>query len=125
ALALGVKPALNVETELGGDDHPVAQRRQRLADEFFVGEWAVDFGGIEEGDAALHGRAQHGNHLLLVSGGAVREAHSHAAQAEGGDFQVAVSQFSLLHGDLLRRWMRYGDSVPQLRDWRWPADAGI
>jgi hypothetical protein len=36
-------------------------------------------------------------HLLLVFGWAVRKAHSHAAQSEGRNFQIARSQFALLH----------------------------
>ena len=43
----------DVEAELGGDHHPVADRPQRLADDLLVGEGAVDFRRVEEGDAAL------------------------------------------------------------------------
>ena len=44
------------EPELGRDDDVVAHRLQRLADELLVVEGAVDLGGVEEGDAALHRR---------------------------------------------------------------------
>ena len=40
---------IDVEPELGGDHHLVADRRQRLADELLVGERPVDLGRIEEG----------------------------------------------------------------------------
>ena len=48
---------IDAEAEFGGDDHLVAERREGLADHFLVGEGAVDFGGVEEGDAALDRRA--------------------------------------------------------------------
>ena len=44
---------IDLEAELGGDHHLVAHRRQRLADQFLIGEGAIDLGGVEEGDAAL------------------------------------------------------------------------
>ena len=80
-----------VESEFGGDDHFVAEGSEGFADEFLVGEGAVDFGGVEEGDALFDGGADDGDHLLLVPGGAVAKAHAHAAEAEGGDFQITFS----------------------------------
>ena len=47
-------PAIDVEAELGGDDHLVPERGQSLADDVLVGERAVDLGRVEEGDAPLH-----------------------------------------------------------------------
>src|ERR1700737_482586 len=58
---------------------------------------AVDFGGIEECDAAFHGRPDDRDHLLLFSGRTVAKAHSHAAQPDSRDFQIAFSKFALLH----------------------------
>ena len=87
----------NVEPELGGDHHLLAEGRQRFAHEFFVGERAVDFGGVEERDAEFDGRPDQGDHLLLVFGRTVAEAHSHAAEPDGRNFQVALSKFALLH----------------------------
>ena len=94
-----LRPALGVELEpeLGGDHHLAAERRERLAHQLLVGEGAVDFRRVEEGDAALDGRADQRDHLCLVGGRAVAEAHAHAAEPEGGDFQAAVSEFALLH----------------------------
>ena len=57
---------IDVESEFGGDHHLTAERGQRFADELFVGERAVDFGGVEERDAAFDGRADQRDHLLLV-----------------------------------------------------------
>jgi hypothetical protein len=45
------------EAELGGDHDLSRIGAQRLADEFLVGERAIDFGGVEEGDAAFDRRA--------------------------------------------------------------------
>ena len=94
--------AAQVEPELGGDHHLLAEGSEGLAHEFFVRERAVDLGGVEERDAAFDGRPEQGGHLLLVLGRAVGKAHAHAAEPEGRDFQVAVSEFALLHV-LLRR----------------------
>ena len=57
AVEPGLLAVLDVEAELGGDHHLVADRRERLADQLLVGEGAVDLGGVEEGDAALDRRA--------------------------------------------------------------------
>jgi hypothetical protein len=89
--------ALKVEPELGGDHHLLAEGSKRLAHELFVGVRAVHLGGVEERDAAFHGCTKKSGHLLLVLGRAVRKAHPHAAEAEGRHFQVALSEFSLLH----------------------------
>ena len=93
----GGRLGLEVEPELGGDHDLVAERGQGLAHELLVRERAVDLGGVEEGDAAFDGRPEQRDHLLLVLGRAVREAHAHAAEPDGRDFQVAVSEFAFLH----------------------------
>src|SRR5208283_1057086 len=76
-----------------------------------IGEGAVDFGGIEEGDAALHGGADQGDHLAALMRRAVAEAHAHAAEAEGGDLKVAVAESALLHGGAFQFVPRYWASV--------------
>ena len=88
---------IEVEPEFGGDHHLLAERSEGFAHEFFVGERAVDFGGVEERDAAFDGGAKKSGHLLLVFGRAVGKAHSHAAEPDGRDFQIAFSKFALLH----------------------------
>ena len=88
---------IEFEAELGRDHDLFAHRREGFAQEFFVRVWPVGLGRVEEGDAALEGRPNEGDHLLLVRGWAVAEAHAHAAEPDGRDFQVAVSKRSLLH----------------------------
>ena len=75
----------------------LANGSERFAHEFFVGERTIDFGGIEECNAAFDGRADQRNPVLLVDRRTVAEAHSHAAEPDGRDFQVALSKFALLH----------------------------
>ena len=99
----GVELWIEVEPEFGGDDYVPAKGRQRFAQEFFVGEGAVHFGGIKEGDAPFHGRPQERDHLLLVGWRTIGKAHRHAAEPKSRDFEVAVSQFALLHF-LLNLW---------------------
>jgi hypothetical protein len=85
------------EAELGRDHDLLAHRRKGFAHEFFVRIRPVGLGRVEEGDAALEGRPNEGDHLLLVGGWAIPEAHAHAAEPDGRDFQVAGSKLSLLH----------------------------
>src|SRR5271166_3284176 len=94
---LGVK----LESELGGDHDLPFEGGERFAHEFLVVEGAIDFGGIEEGDAAFDGSMDERNHLLLVCGRTVGESHAHAAEAEGGDLEPTFSEFALLHGLVL------------------------
>jgi hypothetical protein len=89
--------ATYIEAELGGDHDFAAERRKRLAHEFFVEEWAVDLGGIEEGDAAVNGGVEKIRHLLFVFGRAVGKAHALAAEAKGGNFQIIFSKFARLY----------------------------
>ncbi len=77
--------------EFCGDDDLTAEGREGFADELFIEERAVDFGGIEEGDAAIDGFVEELDHLLLVFSGAVGPAHAHAAETEGGDLKIAVA----------------------------------
>ena len=46
-----------LEPELRRDDDLIANRRERFADELFVGERPVRFGGVEERDATINGGA--------------------------------------------------------------------
>src|SRR4249919_2086992 len=88
---------IDLEPELGGDHHLVTNGRERLAHQLLVRERTIDLGGVEERHAEIDGRADHADHVLLVASRAVAEAHAHAAQADGGDLQVAVAQLALLH----------------------------
>ena len=65
---------------------------------------AIDLGGVEERDALFDRRPDQGNHLLLVTRRAVTEAHAHAAQPDGRDFQIAFPKFTFLHIQILSQW---------------------
>jgi hypothetical protein len=52
----GVELRIEVEPELGGDDHLLAKGGEGFAYELFVRERTLDFGGVEECDAAFDGR---------------------------------------------------------------------
>src|SRR5207237_2321820 len=93
---------VKLETELCGNDHSPAEGSERFANELFVCEWTVHLGGIEECDTAFDGGANQRDSLMLVRGGTVAVTQSHAAEAEGRDFEVGFSQFALLHLLLLR-----------------------
>jgi len=88
---------IEVEPELGGDYHLIAERSEGFPHELFVDVRFVNLGGVEERDAAFHGCAEKRCHLLLVFRRAVGKAHPHAAKSKGGHFQIALSKFSLLH----------------------------
>ena len=89
AVQAGGAVAVEGESELGGDHHVVADVGQSLADELLVGERPVDLGSVEEGDAELDRLADDGDAVLLVEVQAVGMAEAHAAEADGGDLQVA------------------------------------
>jgi hypothetical protein len=82
---------IEVEPEFGGDHHLLTERREGFADEFFVRERAIHFGGVKECDAALDGRSDQRDTLLFFDCRAVAKAQTHAAKPDGRDFQVAVS----------------------------------
>jgi hypothetical protein len=86
-----------IEAELGGDDHLAAEGLQRLADEALIGEGAVDFGSVEEGDATLDRRADQADHLVPVRDHAAVMVHAHAAETDGRDGGSAASKPALLH----------------------------
>src|SRR5439155_16502414 len=90
------------DAELAGDHHLSAQWRQRLANELFIGKRTVNFGSIEECDAAFHGRADERDHRLLVRWETVALAHPHAAEPERRDLEIAVPKSALLHWSLLQ-----------------------
>ena len=90
-----------IESELGRDHHLLAERSESFTNKFFVRIGAIDFGGVEERDAALDGGAEKRRHLLFVLGRPIRKAHSHTAEAESRHFQIAFSKSALLHGSHL------------------------
>ena len=88
---------INIEAELGGDHHLIAHRRQRLAHHLFIGERAIDLGGVEEGDAAFRRRADQGDPVRLAERMTVAEIQPHAAKAQGRNLQAALTQYALFH----------------------------
>jgi hypothetical protein len=73
---------VEVEAELRGDRDPLAKRRERFANHFFVRERAVDLRGVEEGHAAFDGAAKQRDGIASVRRRTEAEAEAHAAQTE-------------------------------------------
>jgi hypothetical protein len=97
------RAVLDVPAELRGDDDLVTQGLQGLADELFVDVGAVNLGGVEERDAALHRATQDGDHVLAGAGvGAVALGHPHAAEADGGHLE-ALAECADVQCELLGR----------------------
>jgi len=63
-----------------------------LSDEDFIGEGAVDVGGIEEGDAGVDRVADEADHVRLGLRRAVDGRHAHAAQSLGRHLQSLRAQ---------------------------------
>ncbi len=83
------------DAELRRHDDPVAPPGDGAADEFLVGADAVDVGGVEQRDAAVERPVNGGDRLVLVPP-AVEFRHAHAAETDGGRFELAEP--TLLHG---------------------------
>src|SRR5437016_1286710 len=94
AVACAVR--VDAEAELAGDDNALAERRQGLADKLLIREWTVCLGGIEERHAALDSRADDGDGILPIHGGAVGRAEAHRAVSEGRDLRPHYPQLACL-----------------------------
>ena len=88
---------VDVEAELRCNRHPVAKRRQGLADQFLVGEGPIDLRGVEEIHPAFDGRPDQGYSRPLVDRRTIGVAQTHAAEPHGRDFEPALSKFAHLH----------------------------
>src|SRR5690349_15492469 len=88
---------INVEAELGSDHDPVTHGPERFADDFLIGERAINLSRVEEGNASLHRRANEVDALFFTDCGAVAKVQPHATEADYRDFQITVSKFALLH----------------------------
>jgi len=53
--------------------------------------WPISVGGVEKVHADVDGVVQHGQRGRVI-GRAVEIGHAHAAQAQGGDFEIGVAQ---------------------------------
>jgi hypothetical protein len=75
----------------------IPERRQSLADKFFVRIRPIDFGGVEEGHAFFDGGPDQRDACFFVDSWAIAKAQTHTPKAEGGDFQPTCSEFTFLH----------------------------
>jgi hypothetical protein len=93
--AIGTDQLLAVESEaeLGGEDNPIPFALKAAADQVLVGERAVRFSRVEEGDAELDGTVERGDRLGVVQR-PVRLTHSHATEAESGDLESLAAEFA-------------------------------
>ena len=80
------------EAELRGDDDLVAYRCERRTDDLLVGERAVHLGGIEKGDAPVHGRADERDAFRAGGHGQVALAQAQAAVADRRDLQFLAER---------------------------------
>jgi len=82
---------IDIEAELGRDHDVVSERRQRIAHQFLVDEWAIGFGRIKEGDTPFVGCPDERDLFLFVGGRTVPGTRTHAAKTKSRDLQVASS----------------------------------
>jgi hypothetical protein len=89
------------DAALGGDLEEIAGFRaaigQELADALFREAAAVHVRCIQVVDAEFHGARQDGLRLVGVDG-AVEAGERHGADADGGNGDAGLTEFSLLHG---------------------------
>src|SRR4249919_250042 len=85
------------KTKLGGKHYTVSNGCQGLAHKLLVRALAVSFCSVEEGHAALERVADQSDAICLGYRGPVAVAQAHAAQADGGDFELAVAECAGLH----------------------------
>src|SRR5579862_6381045 len=91
----------DLKAKFGGNYYIGAERSESFAYQLFVSEGTIHFRGVEERDAALNGRANKRDPLLLVDCRPQAKAQSHAAKSKRGDFQITSSKFAFLHEGLL------------------------
>ena len=74
--------------EFGGDDHPVAERLERLPHQFLVLVTTVYFRRIEEGAAFIVGFPYQPDGFRLAWASPISVRKSHAAEADRRDFHI-------------------------------------
>jgi hypothetical protein len=79
----------DVEPELGGDNHPVAHRRQGLAGDLLAKERPIDFGDVEERNAPVIGRPDDPDRFLPIGRRAIHPGEVLAAHPQGRNLQRA------------------------------------
>src|ERR1044071_6559492 len=85
------------ESKLCGDHHSLAKRSKACAHQFFVREWAINFGSVEKCDSAFHSGVNKRDHFLFGFRRPVPKAHSHATESDRRHLQSAISKFSFFH----------------------------
>ena len=88
---------VDLEPELGRDHHSVAHGSQGFAHQLLVGVRTIDFGRVEECDAAIDGRADQRDALLLLDRLAIGEAQAHAAEPDLRNLESALAESAFLH----------------------------
>src|ERR1700674_3415996 len=83
--------------------HFAAVQSQRFTQKLFVQERAVPSAASKNVMPRSTAVWRRSVISLLIFGRTIRKAHSHAAEADGRDFQVAVSEFP---SSLARAWSR-------------------
>ena len=91
---------IDPESKFRRNHDPVAQGRQRLADELFVRERTVGFSGVEERHAALDRRVNDRDALPPVRAGAVDAGQPHAAIPDRRYLEPAVAETALFNDSL-------------------------
>ena len=95
------KLRIEVEPELGGDHHLIADRSEGFANEFLVRERTVNLSGVEECDTAFDGFTGEVKSSPVYPQAGHRKSSCPCSRARwprlrGRCFQVCVSAFSLL-----------------------------
>ena len=62
---------IEIKAELGGDHDLFADRGERFAQKQLIGERAIHFGRVKEGEVTIHGGVEERDHLPLVLRGAI------------------------------------------------------
>src|SRR6476661_95330 len=101
AVQPGLLAALEREAKLGRNHHLIANRAEGIPDKLFIREWPVAFGGVEERDSPVNGRADDRDAFFAAGSRAVADAEPHATESERRYFQSALPQRAFLHGPVL------------------------
>jgi hypothetical protein len=110
---------VDIVAELRRDHHLVAERADGVADEFFVGERTISFGGVEKADATLVGGPDQLDCVVPVGRRAISPIKVHAAEAEGRYFQrsqPAAGNGSVRIGPRVGRGLPLRQGVSASRD---------
>src|SRR5581483_439483 len=100
AIRMAVQAFLRIavpETKLVGDHNLTANRSDGFPDEFLIGEGAVGFSRVKEGNTAVEGCTNQLDGGSIVGRGTVTEAQAHTAQTNRGYLEIAFTKCSLLH----------------------------